>query len=67
MPNKNQRSGADVKKHKTSISPDRASKIEKLIRENIKKELLALESKRMLAREREASSQRRKTLLEQKN
>jgi len=47
LPNKNQRSGPDIKKHKTSISPDRASKIEKLIRENIKKELLAIESKRM--------------------
>ena len=56
MPPKNQRSGPDVKKHKTSISPDRASKIDKIIRENIKKEIQAQESRRKELKEREASS-----------
>lgn len=56
-----------LKKRQPSISPERVKKINKIIRENIKKELQAHMQRRREQREREASSQRRKTVLEQKN
>lgn len=54
-------------KNKSSISPERASKINKLIRDNIRKEIQVQESKRREVKDREESSQRRKKFLEQKN
>jgi hypothetical protein len=46
---------------------ERNAKVDKLIKENIRKEMLLQEKQRKEQKEREASSMRRKNLLEQKN
>ena len=57
----------NVKKHKASISPERAAKIDKFIRENIRREKQLQESLRREQIKRDASSIKRKQQLEQKN
>lgn len=60
-----------TKPSRCSYSPqekaERNAKVDKLIKENIRKEMLLQEKQRKEQREREASSLRRKNLLEQKN